>query len=140
MGSANPSLRWGLALIAALATTSCASKLSYDLGKAEDVCHARHFPTKTALDQCLATQERPVWSKDEPQTLDLYDAFAAQRAKLAQQYDQHALSQDQYETALRDLGRRFRADVTARRETLENEQHPPAPAPTPPPPPATSSP
>jgi hypothetical protein len=43
----------------------------------------RTFRDKSSLVQCLTEHERPVWAKEEPATLDLYDNFAAQRAELA---------------------------------------------------------
>jgi hypothetical protein len=118
----------GLAALAvAAALAGCASQLTYDLGKAEDSCHDQKFPTKSALVACLTAQERPVWAKDEPQTLDLYDQYATARAALAQQRDAGTLSEDQYEKQLGDTNSDFRARISARRAA-----EPPAATPAPP--------
>ncbi len=109
--------KWALPV--ALLTAGCASQLSYDLGKAEHSCHAETWTTKTALDACLAGHERPVWAKDEPQTLDLYDGYAAARGELAREFDRHALSEDQYSDRLDQLTQDFHARIIARRKAAE---------------------
>lgn len=106
-------------LIGALTLAGCASRLQYDLGKAEAPCHRQDFTEKTALVQCLATAERAVWQTDEPQTLDLYDEFAAGRAELAKERDAGTLSEEEYEKRLDALAKDFRARVAARRETAQ---------------------
>jgi hypothetical protein len=109
-------MRSRFALAAALFAAGCTSQLSYDLGMAEDACHARTWPTKAALAACLTARERPVWAKDEPQTLDLYDGFAAARGELAQAFDRGALSGDQYSDRLDQLAQDFHARIMARRQ------------------------
>lgn len=104
-----------LLMAGVLALGGCASQLTYDLSKAEDPCHAERFAKKSDLVACLAQHERPVWAKDEPQTLDLYDQYAAARAALAARRDAGTLSEDQYEQKLADLSRDFRARVSDRR-------------------------
>ncbi len=104
-----------ISLAMALALGGCASQLTYDLGKAEDPCHAETFAKKADLAACLAARERPVWAKDEPQTLDLYDQYAAARAALATQRDDGTLSEEQYEKQLADVSADFRARITDRR-------------------------
>ena len=100
------------AAAAALALAGCDSQLAYDLGKAEKPCHAANFAAKSALVDCLTSRERPVWATDEPQTLDLYDQYAAARGELAKQRDAGTLSEKDYETRLGEISRDFRARVT----------------------------
>jgi hypothetical protein len=112
-------MRLGLILAAALGVASCDSPLAYDLGKAEQPCHAERYAQKSALVECLAERERPVWQRDEPQTLDLFDQYAAQRGAIAKERDAGTLTDDQYEKRLSDLAREFRARVTDRRAAAE---------------------
>ena len=108
-------------LAGALALAACASKLTYDLGKAEDPCHAQNFTKKSDLAACLVAHERPVWAADEPQTLDLYDQYAAARGNLAQQRDAGTLNEDQYEKQLSDLNADFRARIADRRAAEKSQ-------------------
>ena len=105
----------GLILAASFGVAACASQLAYDLGKAEEPCHAEKYVAKSPLVECLAGRERPVWARDEPQTLDLYDQFAAAREALAQERDAGKLTDAEYEKRLSDLAGDFRARVTDRR-------------------------
>jgi hypothetical protein len=106
-------------VMGALALASCASRLQWDLGSAERPCHRQDFKEKTALVQCLAAAERPVWAKDEPQTLDLYDQFATGRAELAKERDAGTVSEHEYETRLGALAREFRAKIAERRKASD---------------------
>jgi hypothetical protein len=100
------------AVAAALGLAGCASQLAYDLGKAEGPCHAEKYVEKSALVECLAARERPVWSADEPQTLDLYDQYAAARAALARERDAGTITEKAYDERLGQLAGDFRARVT----------------------------
>ena len=104
--------RFAVAAAAALGLAACDSQLAYDLGKAEKPCHAEKYTGKSALVACLAGHERPVWAQDEPQTLDLYDQYAAARAELAQDRDAGTISEEDYDKRLADLSSDFRARVT----------------------------
>jgi hypothetical protein len=104
-----------VAAVAALTLAGCASRLSRDLGAAEDPCHETDFAKKAALATCLELHERPVWAKDEPQTLDLYDRFAAARDRLAKERDGGAISEKQYEQQLADVAADLRGQIAARR-------------------------
>ncbi|MGH6737675.1 MAG: hypothetical protein ACREDY_01335 [Bradyrhizobium sp.] len=109
-------MRHSVIMAASLLVSACSSQLAYDLGKAEDECHARTWSSKAALVGCLHAQERPVWAKDEPQTLDLYDGFAAARKELAQQFDRGTLGDSQYRDRLARIADDFRARITERRK------------------------
>jgi hypothetical protein len=102
-----------IAVVMALA--GCASQLVYDLGKADDPCRAEKFATKSELVACLTAHERPVWAQDEPQTLDIFDQYAAARAALAAQLDSGALTEEQYDKQLADTNSDFHARVVDRR-------------------------
>jgi hypothetical protein len=103
------------AVATALALAGCASQLSRDLGNAEGPCHEETFAKKAELATCLALHERPVWAKDEPQTLDLYDRFAAARAALAKERDDGTISEKQYDRQLADVAADLRKQIAARR-------------------------
>jgi hypothetical protein len=90
------------------------SQLASDLHSADNDCRAQHFTGKSALVACLQQHERPVWAKESPATLDIYDHFAGQRAKLAQQYDAGTLTEPQYRAQLDALEAESRSDVAAR--------------------------
>lgn len=100
----------------ALALAGCATQLQSDLGKAEEPCHKQDFPQKTALSQCLAQAERPIWAKDAPQTLDIYDQFAAGRAALAKERDAGTLNDKQYDDQLEALAKDLRARIASRQQ------------------------
>lgn len=104
----------GAMLVAAL-LAACSTQLESDLSHADGVCRDRDWPTKTALVSCLAAQERPVWAKDEPATLDVYDSYAARRRALAEALDQKKLTSDQYDDKLDELNRRAGAALKQRR-------------------------
>lgn len=106
-------------LAGALALSACASALQSDLATAEAPCHKQKFAEKTALAQCLTEAERPVWAKDEPQTLDLYDRFAAGRTALAERRDAGTLSEEEYEQRLDALAQDLRGRIAARRAAAE---------------------
>jgi len=55
-------------------------------------------------------------AKEEPATLELYDAFAAQRAELARRYDSGALEKQQCETEFDRLESLTRAKLAERRQ------------------------
>lgn len=107
-------MRWAIVLFA-VATAGCASQLSYDLGKSDESCHDQQWSSKVALVRCLEAHELPVWTKDEPATLDLYKEFAAARDTLAQQRDQGTLTEQQYGDRLAALEHDVRARITDRR-------------------------
>lgn len=108
-------MRQLLAVATALALAGCASQLSHDLGSAEDPCHEATFAEKAELATCLELHERPVWAKDEPQTLDLYDRFAAARKVLAKQRDDGAISEKKYDQHLADVAADLRKQIAVRR-------------------------
>jgi hypothetical protein len=86
------------------ALAGCASnQLTADLRSAQEPCLAQHFQDKSSLVRCLNEHERPVWAKEEPGTLDLFDHFSAQRTRLARRYDGGGLSSEQYQTELRRI-------------------------------------
>jgi hypothetical protein len=93
-----------LTLAMLLLLAACAkSQLVSDLQSAEAPCRDEHFTDKAGLDDCLGVHERPVWAKDDPATLDLYDGFARARAALARQYDSGAITERQYSDRLDQL-------------------------------------
>lgn len=108
-------MRQAVVIFLSLAIAGCASKLSSDLANAEEPCQEDTFSTKAALDTCLEQHERPVWTKEEPQTLDLYERFAAERRSLANQLDSGAITTKQYDQKLADLISEMRQEVAARR-------------------------
>jgi hypothetical protein len=107
-------------LLATILLAAGCSVLRSDLSGAEAPCHNRKFSTKTEFVQCLAAQERPVWAKDEPATLDLYDAYDGQRAALAQKRDRDELTEDQYRSDLETLGTEMRQRIAERRRALRS--------------------
>src|SRR5579885_711190 len=111
-------MRRFLIMAVGFTTAACSSQLSYDLGKAEDACHETRWPGKEPLVRCLDARERPVWAKDEPATLDLYNRFARERADLASQFDQGKLDEAQYRDRLAAVEHDLRAEITARRQSV----------------------
>jgi hypothetical protein len=99
-----------------LALAGCASnQLTADLRAAQEPCRAQHFEDKSSLVRCLNERERPIWAKEEPSTLDLFDRFAAQRTELARRYDGGRLSSEQYQTELRRIEAGTRTQLAERR-------------------------
>lgn len=109
-------MRRSIVLAAALLATGCSSQLSSDLRAAGAPCEDRQWPNKAALAACLDSRERPVWARDEPSTLELYDAFARQRDALARQYDQGSLTDEQYRAKLDRTATEFKARIANRRK------------------------
>lgn len=104
-----------LVLLPLLALTACySSQLARDLRSAESSCD-RKWPSKTELVQCLDRQDRAVWSKEEPATLDLYENFAQKRQALAMAYDRGQISESQYHDRLDTLKKDTRAQMQQRR-------------------------
>lgn len=111
------------AVAAALLLWGCTkTQLGADLHSADTSCEDRHFKDKTALVACLAKTERPVWARDEPATIDLYDDFAKQRTELARQYDSGAITQQQYRDRLDQLTASTRTKLTERRRQTATAQ------------------
>lgn len=108
---------------AMLLLAGCArTQLGSDLHKVDAACEDQNFKNKSGLVSCLTEQERPVWAKDEPGTLDLYDSFAQQRARLAQQYDSGAITQQQYSDRLDQIETDTRKQLVERRKQTATTQ------------------
>jgi hypothetical protein len=107
-----------VAISALLALGGCAerSQLGSDLHAAGDACRQQNFKDKTSLDECLTAHERPLWAKEEPATLDVYDRFAQQRLDLARQYDSGAITRTQYSDKLDQLKSDIRHELRRRHE------------------------
>jgi hypothetical protein len=104
-----------LVLLPLLALMACySSQLARDLRSAESSCD-HQWPSKTALVECLDRQDRAVWSKEEPATLDLYQDFAQKREALAMAYDRGQISESQYHDRLDTLKKDSRAQMQQRR-------------------------
>jgi hypothetical protein len=113
----HPPLRPALAVAFLILLAGCSqSKLGADLHEAGNDCRSQNFTEKTALVTCLNAHERPVWAKDDPKTLDIYDHFAEQRVALARQFDSGALTQKQYREQLDQLETQSRAAIAERRQ------------------------
>jgi hypothetical protein len=113
-------------LVAMLLLAGCTgSKLSAELRAADAACD-QDWRDKTSLVDCLAAHERPVWATGEPETLALYDAFAAQRADLAHRLDQGSLTDAEYQAELARTKAEFKERMAA-----ERRQQPPARAASP---------
>jgi hypothetical protein len=110
-------MRRSIAVFAALALAGCSTQLQSDLGTAEAPCHEAKFADKTELAQCLDKVEEPVWAKDDPKTLDLYDEFAQGRAELSKERDAGTLTDTQYDDRLEALAKDLRAQIADRRKT-----------------------
>ncbi|HUC68503.1 MAG TPA: hypothetical protein VMA53_24000 [Stellaceae bacterium] len=97
--------KWSVLTVAmVLSLAACAhSQFVSDLHSAEAPCRDQHFKDKAGLDDCLSAHERPVWAREDPATLDLYDGFARARAALARQYDSGAITERQYSDQLEQL-------------------------------------
>lgn len=104
-------------LLGTFALAGCASQLQYDLGRAERPCHGQEFSQKSALAQCLTRTERPVWAKDDPQTIALYDEFATSRAELAKERDAGTITEEQYDQRLKALAQDLRARIGTVRQS-----------------------
>ncbi len=99
-----------------LGLAGCASnQLTTDLRSAQEPCRAQHFQDKSSLVRCLNERERPVWAKEDPGTLDVFDRFAAERTELARRYDGGALTSEQYQAELRRIEAGTRAQLADRR-------------------------
>lgn len=104
-------------LAGALLLAACSStELASDLRTADQPCRDQKFPDKTALVDCLASHERPVWARDEPKTLPLYDGFAVKRSDLARRFDQKTISEPQYRDQLEQTEDSFRDQINAVRK------------------------
>jgi hypothetical protein len=111
------------ALVLALFLCGCAqSPLAYDLRAADAACYLQRWPDRSAQIACLTAHERPVWARDDPTTLELFDGFAERRAELARQFDDAALSPDAYRAALEQTEASFRERIAARRESAPPPQ------------------
>ena len=111
-------IRACLTLVAAIVLTlaDCASnQLTADLRSAQEPCRTQPFQERSSLVRCLNERERPVWAKEEPGTLDLFDRFAAERTALARRYDGRALTPEQYQSELRRIEDGTRAQLAERR-------------------------
>jgi hypothetical protein len=93
------------------------SQFSRDLSAAEGSCTGQAWPSKTAAVACLHERERSVWAREEPDTLDLYEAFAARRDALAREYDRGLMNQADYDAKLAALKSDALAQLKARRES-----------------------
>ena len=91
-------------------------KLASDIRAADKPCRDQNFEQKTPLVECLSQHERPVWARDEPRTLGLYDQYAERRAALARQRDAGTISALQYDDQLASTDHEFRERVTAARQ------------------------
>jgi hypothetical protein len=112
-----------LALAMLLSLAACAqSQLASDLHSAEAPCRDQHFKDKTGLDDCLSAHERPVWAKEDPATLDLYEGFAKARAQLARQYDSGAITEGQYSDQLDQLESATAKAIDQRRKQVAAKQ------------------
>lgn len=108
-------IRLALAAAIALLLASCArTQLASDLQAAQAPCRDQGFKDKSALVTCLSEHERPVWARDDPATLDIYDRFAQDRAALARQYDDKAITQQQYRAQLDRLEAESREQLAER--------------------------
>jgi hypothetical protein len=117
------SIRPALTMAALLLLAACArSQLSSDLHDAQAPCRDQSFKEKSALVACLDAHERPVWAKDDPGTLDIYDHFAQQRAALARQYDSGAITHQQYSSQLDQLESDARNQLAQRRKQTASGQ------------------
>ena len=109
-----PHLR--LVVWTALGLAGCASnQLTSDLRSAQEPCRVQHFQDKSSLVHCLNERERPVWAKEDPDTLDLFDHFAAERMELARRHDGGVLTREQYQAELQRIEAGTRAQLAARR-------------------------
>jgi hypothetical protein len=112
-----------LALAMLLLLPACAqSQLASDLHSAEAPCRDQHVKDKASLDDCLSAHERPVWSREDPATLDLYDGFAKARAALARQYDSGAITEGQYSDQLDQLESTTVKAIDQRRKQVAAKQ------------------
>jgi hypothetical protein len=112
-----------LALAMVLLVAACArSQLVSDLHSAEAPCRDQHFKDKAALDDCLGARERPVWAREDPATLDLYDGFARARAALARQYDGGTITERQYNDKLDQLESETAKTIDQRRQEIAAKQ------------------
>jgi hypothetical protein len=112
-----PCIRPALAIAALVLLAACArTPLGSDLHAAGADCRTQQFSDKAALVACLNQHERPVWAKDDPATLDIYDHFAEQRTALARRYDSGAITEPQYRAELDQLEADSRAALAERRK------------------------
>jgi hypothetical protein len=112
-----------LALAMLLFLAACVrSQLVSDLHSAEAPCRDQHFKGKATLDDCLGARERPVWAREDPATLDLYDGFARARTELARQYDSGAITERQYSDKLDQLETETAKAIDQRRKEIAAKQ------------------
>ena len=111
-----------LAMLLLLAGCAARSQFVSDLHSAEAPCRDQHFKDKAALDDCLGARERPVWAREDPATLDLYDGFAKARAALARQYDSGAITEGQYSDKLDQLESDTAKAIDQRRKEVAAKQ------------------
>jgi hypothetical protein len=111
-----------LAMLLLLAACAARSQLVSDLHSADAPCRDQHFKDKAGLDDCLSARERPVWAREDPATLDLYDGFAKARAALARQYDSGAITEGQYSDQLDQLESATAKAIDRRRQEVASKQ------------------
>lgn len=111
-----------------LAAGCTSSKLVSDLHSADAPCRDQDFKQKSPLDACLSAHEQPVWAKDEPATLDIYEGYDRARAELARQRDSGTLTEDQYSDKLDQLNSQTAKELGDRRRELAANGAPQPPA------------
>lgn len=101
------------AIVVALAGRT-GNQLTTGLRSAQEPCRAQHFHDKSSLVRCLNERERPVRAKEDPDTVDLFDRFAAERAELARRYHGGAVTAEQYHAERRRTEAGTRAQLAER--------------------------
>lgn len=96
--------------------------LEADLHAAGAPCRDQDFKSKLALDECLTAHERPVWQKDEPATLGVYDEYAKKRAELGRELDGSLITRQEYDDNLEQLNRTSGEELRRLRQQVAGKE------------------
>ncbi len=113
-----------IAIGAMLLLGGCAAgtQLEAALHAADAPCRDQDFKSKLALDECLTAHERPVWEKDEPATLGVYDSYAKKRAELGRELDGRLITREQYDDNLEQLNRSSGEELRRMRQQVAGKE------------------
>jgi len=90
----------------------------------DDIRRGVYSPKRGKMEKsvdCVTQQERQVWAKYAPAFLDIYDAFRAQVAASAEDYDKGDISFKKYLADIKQETVDFNNDIRNRRASLNDD-------------------
>lgn len=98
-------------------------RFSPDLQQADSVCSQQlGNTTQRRLAECQGSAERAVWSKYEPGTIDIFEAWATARYQLSAKRDDRIISHEKFDAAIADLRQRFVQALRTRRQQFAEQR------------------